>query len=177
MGGGEAIDFADGPGLADVGAVGEEAHHADGAGGFVFKGVGDEKLRRAVVVGIHGPGVDHALEAGGEHVAIPVWGFEPEEFGHAGGEGDEVGLAVLVDVGGDDLIAALEVRGQDATFKVGEACLGEGGEGEQAFRSWQPSGRFSRHWGRERHMNVKRMYWGRHKYGMRAHPYRGHFRE
>ena len=45
------------------------------------------------------------------------------------------------------------------------------------FRSWQPSGRFSRHWGRERHMNVKRMYWGRHKYGMRAHPYRGHFRE
>ena len=44
------------------------------------------------------------------------------------------------------------------------------------YKSWHPSGRFSRHWGRERHQNVQRMYWGRHKYGMRPHTHRGHFR-
>jgi len=40
---------------------------------------------------------------------------------------------------------------------------------------WRPARGFHRHWGRERHMNVRRAFWGHHRYGMRPHSYRGHF--
>ncbi|MCD6010216.1 MAG: hypothetical protein K0Q79_78 [Flavipsychrobacter sp.] len=44
------------------------------------------------------------------------------------------------------------------------------------YKPWKRSGKFSKRWGRERHQNVRRMYWGPHRYGMRPHPSRGHFR-
>ena len=43
------------------------------------------------------------------------------------------------------------------------------------YHVWHPHGGFHRHWGRERHMNVRRAFWGPHRYGMRPHHYRGHF--
>ena len=45
------------------------------------------------------------------------------------------------------------------------------------YRIWKPGRGFHKHWGRERHMNVRRSYWGHHRSGMRPHRYRGHFHE
>ena len=43
------------------------------------------------------------------------------------------------------------------------------------YRVWHPAGRFSKHWGRERHFVNRRAHWGHHRSGMKPHPYRGHF--
>ena len=134
VGGGDAVDFAGGPGLADVGAGGEDGDDTLAAGGFVFETAGEDDLQLAA--GLEDRAVDHAALVGCQDVALPGGVFEPDEFLHAAGQGDEVGFAVLVEVGGDHLVAALEVRGEgvgvktDRGFRDGSPC-DEWDDGEQ----------------------------------------------
>ncbi len=39
-----------------------------------------------------------------------------------------------------------------------------------------PEHRTRHHWGAPRRQSTHDRYWGRHKYGPRPHPYRGHYR-
>ena len=67
------------------------------------------------------------LDAGGEHVALPAGVFVPDEFAHAAGERDQVGAAVVIEVGGDHLVAAAEIGGDG----VGGESRGRGGGKER----------------------------------------------
>src|SRR5262249_29656448 len=81
--------------------------------------------------------VDHAVLAGGEDVAFPIGAFEPEEVVEAAGEGDEVGVTIVIEVGDDDLVTAAEVVGDDV---LGEFWLGlhQGGDCEEKQDSHAP---------------------------------------
>ncbi len=47
---------------------------------------------------------------------------------------------------------------------------------ERAPKRYFQNTRTTKHWGRERHVNTRRMFWGKHRSGMRPHHQRGMFR-
>ena len=99
-------------GLKRIGAGAKNADNADGVLGFIVEFAGENNF-----VADH-RAVDHAGLAGGENVALPARVLIPDEFAHAAGERDEVGFAIVVDVGDNYLIAATEVGG-DAVLDEG----------------------------------------------------------
>ena len=112
MAGSEAVDFGGGPGLADVVSRPQDADDADAVFSVVLEGTGDHDF-----VAYH-RAIDHAALSGGEHVALPAGVLEPEEFGQVAGEGDEVGTAIVVEVGYHYLIAAAEIGSERVLDKI-----------------------------------------------------------
>ncbi len=47
---------------------------------------------------------------------------------------------------------------------------------EHARNNYFHATRTSRHWGRQPKVNVRHMFWGRHRYGPRPYTNRGHYR-
>src|SRR5471030_3342091 len=115
---GQAIDFGDGPGLAGVAVVAQHGDDADAVFGLVGEFAGQDNVGdRVALHGNHGA-VDHVGKAARDHVALPARILIPDEFGEAAGKGDEIGLAIVIEVGNRYLVAALEI-GSDGVF--GEA--------------------------------------------------------
>ena len=122
--GGEAVDFGDGPGFARIVVGAEDADDADAVFGLVGESAGQHDLVA------HDDAIDHAALAGGEHVALPAGVFVPDEFGQAAGEGDQVGAAIVIQIGGHHLVAAFEIGG-DGVLDQGRRRGGHQGERKQ----------------------------------------------
>ena len=105
MAGGQAVDFGDGPGFARIVAGAEDADDADAVLGLVGELAGEHDLVA------HYHAIDHTVLAGGEHVALPAGVFEPEQFRQAAGQGDQVGAAIVIEIGSHHLVAAFEIGG------------------------------------------------------------------
>ena len=121
--GGEAVDFGDGPGLARIAAGAENADDPDAVLGLIGEFAGENDFGMSPI----DDAIDHVGLAGGEHVALPAGVLVPDEFGHATGEGDQVGFAIVVEVGDHDLVAAVEIGG-DGVLDEGRRRRRPGGE-------------------------------------------------
>ena len=73
--------------------------------GLVGEPAGEHNL-----VAHHGA-IDHTALAGGEHVALPARVFVPDQLGQAAGQRDQVGAAVVIQIGSHHLVAAFEIGG------------------------------------------------------------------
>ena len=122
--GGEAVDFGDGPGFARVGAGAEDADDPDAVLGLIGEFGGEDDFIA------HDDAIDHVALAGGEHVALPAGVFVPDELGQAAGQGDQVGAAVVIEVGNYDLVAAFEIGG-DGVLHEDRRRGGQEGERKQ----------------------------------------------
>ena len=63
--------------------------------------------------------------AGRQHVALPAGVLVPDQFAHAARERDQVGLAIVIEVGDHDLVAAAEIRGDGVLDEGGGRRGGE----------------------------------------------------
>jgi hypothetical protein len=112
--------------------VAEHGHDAGAALRVHGKAGGQHDFGNAVAVHIPGRQIDHAGEILGDDVALPAGILEPYQFGHAGGERDEVGFAVVVHVDRHDLVAACQAGGDGVFGKAGGRRGGKGGAEEDA---------------------------------------------
>ena len=71
--------------------------------------------------------IDHPALAGGQHVPLPARVFEPDQFGQAAGERDQVGAAIVIEIGGHHLIAALRSVAMVCSMKAPAARRPAGG--------------------------------------------------
>ena len=110
--GGEAVDLRGRPGLARVAVVLQHRDHADAVLRLVGELAGQHDLGDAVAIGVPGRAVDHARLIADDDVPLPGRVLEPEQLLHAAGQRDQVGLAVVIHVGDDHLVAALQIGGE-----------------------------------------------------------------
>ena len=76
-----------------------------------------EKPEASTISGMPSPSKSQAArlimprKIAGDDVPLPAGVFEPHQLGHAARERDQVGLAVVIHVHGDHLVAALQTGG------------------------------------------------------------------
>ena len=64
-------------------------------------------------------------------MALPAGVFVPDQFGQPAGERDQVGPAVVIEIGDHHLIAAFEIGGDGVLYETRGRRGGQQGEGEQ----------------------------------------------
>jgi hypothetical protein len=104
MCGWSAIDLAHGPRLRWIGAVRQDRDVARTLIGTRRESGCDRDLRNAVAVDIGRGNVDQAGHSSGEDVASPRRILEPDELRQIAGDGDEIRLAIAVEIRGHDLV-------------------------------------------------------------------------
>ena len=67
----------------------------------------------------------------------------PDQLLHAAGQGDDVGLAVVVQIGDDDLVAALQIGGDQVLGEFGWRRRGVDGRTDEARKNAEGKSRFS----------------------------------
>ena len=102
------IDFAHRPRLRRIGTVGENRNDTRTLIGARREAGRDRDLGDAVAVEIGRRNVDQTREARREDVTRPRRIFEPDQFRQVARDRDQIGFAVAIEIGGDDLIAAAE---------------------------------------------------------------------
>ena len=115
----------DRPRLPRIAIVLQDGDHADAVLRLVRELAGEDDLGDAVAIGVERGAVDHAAESAGDDVPLPGGILEPDQLRHAAGERDQVGLAVLVQVGDHHLVPAAQSGGDGM---VGEPRGRRGGE-------------------------------------------------
>ena len=93
---------------------------------------GQQQFGNAVAVYVRHGEVDHLLAPADDDVPLPAGILVPHQFGEPRGERDDVGLAVVVHVGDDDVVTAGESGSDGVGLKTNLGRSGEcGGAGER----------------------------------------------
>ena len=126
---GQFIDLLQFPWLTRIAVMMQNAHFADAFRGVVREFPRDNDLGNAIVINVLRGAVDQVCQTGGEHVRLPCRIFVPHQIGISGSQPDNVGLAVMVQVGDHYLIAALQPGG-NGVFGELQRGLRQQGSGE-----------------------------------------------
>ncbi len=128
---GNAVYLSDLPRLKRVGPVLQNRNDPDALPGVIGELMREHDFRDAVAIGVPGREVDHVRQVDGEHVPYPRRILIPDQLLHPAGECDDVGFAILVQVGNHYLIAALQVGGDQMLGEFGGYSRGAGGAAEE----------------------------------------------
>src|SRR5437016_2993812 len=84
-------------------------------------------FRNAISINVPNCAVDGAGNIPDNHVALPGGIFEPDQFSHSAGDRDQIRLAVVIDVGDDNLVTTVQISGDCVLYKSGGRRFAVGG--------------------------------------------------